>query len=156
MGDEVRRTQHGNNNAYVQDSATSWFDWGLVEREAGLHRFTKGLIELRRRYLDLLEADEPELHGVRLGQPDLGPDSHSIAMTFRADDQAAHVILNAYWDSLDFDLPDPGDGRAWRAVVDTSRPSPDDLVLEPRDIVGADGRYRAGPRSVVVLIAGTR
>ena len=150
-GDEVHRTQHGNNNPYVQDSATSWFDWTLVDREAGLHRFTKGLIELRRRYLDLLEADEPELHGVRLGEPDLGPDSHSVAMTFRADDQAAHVILNAYWDNLDFDLPDPGDGRGWRAVVDTSRPSPDDLVLEPRDTVGADGRYRAGPRSVVVL-----
>ena len=49
----------------------------------------------------------------------------------------------------------PKNARAWRAVVDTSRPSPDDLDLEPTDIVGADGRYRAGPRSVVVLIAGS-
>ena len=125
----------------------------MPEREAGLLRFTKGLIVLRRRLLELFETDEPELHGVRLGEPDLGPDSRSIAMTFRSERQAAHVICNAYWDALDFELPDPGEGREWRMVVDTSRTSPDDLVFEPRDAVGADGRYRAGPRSVVVLIA---
>src|SRR4029077_3509471 len=121
MGDEVRRTQHGNNNAYAQDGPTSWFDWTLLAREAGLHRFTKALIELRRRLLDVLEAHEPELHGVRLGQPDLGPDSHSIAMTFRQDRQAVHVICNAYWDSLDFDLPDAGEDREWRGVGGTRR-----------------------------------
>ena len=69
--------------------------------------------------LELFETDEPELHGVRLGEPDLGPDSRSIAMTFRSDRQAAHVICNAYWDALDFELPDPGEGREWRMVVDT-------------------------------------
>ena len=100
----------------------------------------------------MLEASEPELHGVRVGEPDLGPDSRSIAMTFRADRQAIHVICNAYWDTLDFALPWAGDGREWRAVVDTARPSPDDLVLSPQEPVGADGSYRVGSRSVVVLV----
>jgi isoamylase len=153
MGDEVRRTQHGNNNAYAHDGPTSWFDWTLVAREAGLLRFTKGLIELRRRYLDILEADEPELHGVRLGEPDLGPDSHSIAMTFRSDRGAVHVICNAYWETLDFALPSAGEAREWRVVLDTTRPSPDDLVLRPHEAVGEDGQYRVGSRSVVVLVS---
>ena len=56
MGDEVRRTQLGNNNAYCQDSELSWFDWGLVERNAGLLRFTGGLIAARRAARALLDA----------------------------------------------------------------------------------------------------
>src|SRR5438874_10089109 len=47
MGDEVRRSQAGNNNAYCQDNEISWFDWGLLERHADIHRFTKALIGLR-------------------------------------------------------------------------------------------------------------
>ena len=49
MGDEVRRTQGGNNNAYCHDDPTSWFDWTAVERHADVHRFTQALIGLRRR-----------------------------------------------------------------------------------------------------------
>jgi glycogen operon protein len=44
MGDEVRRTQLGNNNAYCQDSEISWFDWRLLDEHADVHRFTKLLI----------------------------------------------------------------------------------------------------------------
>src|SRR6266478_2694954 len=47
MGDEVRRTQRGNNNAYCQDNETSWFDWSLLSKHADVHRFTKLLIERR-------------------------------------------------------------------------------------------------------------
>ena len=44
MGDEVRRTQHGNNNAYCQDNEISWFDWTQVERHPDMHRFVKTLV----------------------------------------------------------------------------------------------------------------
>ena len=47
MGDEARRSQAGNNNAYCQDNEISWFDWGLLERHADIYRFTKALIALR-------------------------------------------------------------------------------------------------------------
>ena len=121
MGDEVRRTQGGNNNAYGHDDATSWFDWTGVDRHADLLRFTKGLIALRRRARDRRSTCRPtpacstccarrslEWSGVRVGSPDLGPDSHSVALTLRADEGALHLIFNAWWEPLDFELPSAG------------------------------------------------
>src|SRR4029079_9598228 len=110
MGDEVRRTQGGNNNAYGHDDPTSWFDWTAVERHADIHRFTQGLIRIRRRVasvldmpddaglLDMLKDASLEWSGVEVGQPDLGDDSHSVALTIRADAGALHLIFNAYWE----------------------------------------------------------
>jgi isoamylase len=154
MGDEVRRTQGGNNNAWVYDVVNSRFDWTLAERHADLRRFTKGLIELRRLLLDAFESEAIEVHGTKLWEPDYGPDSRSVAMTFRTGDRAAHVICNAWWGSLEFELPDAGDGRTWRRVIDTNLPSPDDLVADPVDGSAIDGTYRIAGRSIVVLVAG--
>jgi isoamylase len=153
MGDEVRRSQGGNNNAYVHDDPTSWFDWSALEREAGLLRFTKGLIQARRRLLDLFEDCEPEWHGVRVGEPDTSHDSRSIALTFRSLDLAAHVICNAYWEPLDFELPAPQREGGWRRLIDTDLPSPDDLIEDPDRAPQVGGSYRVMPRSVVVLVA---
>src|SRR6202008_1162525 len=63
MGDEVRRSQGGNNNAYCQDNETSWFDWALLEKHADLHRFVT-LVLARRS----LRSTEPERQGVSLNQ----------------------------------------------------------------------------------------
>jgi isoamylase len=167
MGDEVRRTQSGNNNAYSHDDATSWFDWSALEREAGLLRFTKGMIALRRRLATLLDlpvdagllemlADASiEWGGVKLGQPDLGPDSHTLALTLRAEPGLLCFIFNAYWEPLGFELatPEP-EMSGWCRVVDTSLESPDDVALDwdsAPDVVGLT--YLAGPRSVVLLAA---
>jgi pullulanase/glycogen debranching enzyme len=92
MGDEVRRTQGGNNNAYCQDNEISWFDWTLLERHRDLHRFVKTLIGHRLAVggrpgvqglslNELLRRGEIEVHGVRLRKPDLSPSSHSLAVT---------------------------------------------------------------------------
>jgi glycogen operon protein len=167
MGDEVRRTQAGNNNAYGHDDAISWFDWTAVEREAGLRRFTAGLIQLRRRVatlldlpddlglLDLLEGARVEWNGVRVGEPDLGDDSHSLSLTLRADAGALQVIFNAYWEPLAFDLAAPDvDVLGWRRVVDTSLASPDDIAFDwdsATEVAGTN--YVAAARSVVVLAA---
>src|SRR5262249_34753486 len=81
MGDEVRRTQKGNNNAYCQDSEVSWFDWGLLERHRDIHRFVKTLNTFRQRrdvvmegsalsLNQLLRRAHIEWHGVSLKQPD--------------------------------------------------------------------------------------
>jgi isoamylase len=168
MGDEVRRTQHGNNNAYCQDNETSWFDWALVGKHADLLRFVKLLIarrllrdleaELQRLGLDqLLREAKLTWHGVRLGQPDWGNYSHSLAlgMEVRRQELRFHVILNAYWEPLDFELPAVGSGDRdpWHRWIDTTLDSPLDIV-EWQKAPSVPGRtYQVGPRSVVVLLA---
>ncbi len=166
MGDEVRRTQLGNNNAYCQDSPLSWFDWTLVERNAGLRRFCKGLITGRRAaqalfgipvgltLSELLERSRVDWHGTRLGKPDLGDASRTIALAVWGEHLVLHLILNAYWDELEFEVPPVEAGmEAWRRIVDTTLASPDDLSAADSAPVVGGASYRAGPRSVVVLAA---
>ena len=168
MGDEARRSQHGNNNAYCQDNETSWFAWTLVTKHAELHRFVKLLIARR-----LLRDVEPERervclnelirrsgkgwHGVKLGQPDWSDHSHSIAFTaeIRRMGLAFHVIANSYWESLHFELPKLRDssGELWRRWIDTSLDTPNDIVEWQAAPSISDSSYPTGPRSVVVLFA---
>lgn len=135
MGDEVRRTQCGNNNAYCQDNKTRWFDWTLTTKHDDVHRFLKLLI--KRRLLHelypeghlvslnrLLPAGRKIWHGVKLGQPDWSLDSHSVALY--AEDPKEHlflhVMLNAYWEPLEFELPAAGRHGIglWRRWIDTA------------------------------------
>ncbi len=109
MGDEVRQTQGGNNNAYCQDNEISWFDWSLVEKHADVLRFATLLIE-RRRLRDaaherqrmslnqLIRRAKSSWHGVKLNQPDWSSQSHSVAFTAELQNEKMffHLILNAY------------------------------------------------------------
>ena len=157
MGDEVRRTQGGNNNAYCQDNEVSWFDWDLVERHADTLAFTTQLIASRRHLdgvlghedglslVDLLAASDITFSGVRLGQPDLGQTSHSLALTVRAPAGALHLIFNAWWEPLEFELPGPSDDlEPWRRVLDTGLDSPHDLVAFDVAESGVRGLLRGG------------
>jgi glycogen operon protein len=165
MGDEVRRTQRGNNNAYCQDNEISWFDWTLVEKHADLLRFVRLLIERRqlrdveherrRTSLNTLLAEAKKAwHGVKLNQPDWRDNSHSVALfaELGREKQFVHVILNAYWEPLDFELPKLEE-RTWRRWIDTARESPDDIVPTQKAPPIAGETYRAEARSVVLLIA---
>ena len=166
MGDEVRRTQLGNNNAYCQDSEISWFDWSLQERHADIHRFVKLLIARRmlrdeagpRRRLTLnklLANAVKSWHGIKLSQPDWTDSSHSIAICGELihDRITVYLIFNAYWEPLTFELPPRQNEHSWRRWIDTSLASPQDIVpwLEAPLIAGLT--YPAQPRSVVVLWA---
>jgi isoamylase len=168
MGDEVRRTQRGNNNAYCQDNEISWFDWTLVERYSDLHRFVKTLV--RQRIMlgkdlgvagvslnELLRSAEIEPHGVRLHEPDLSPWSHSLAVTVRPRLQAAslHAMFNAFWQPVTFELPRPEAGvhGRWRRWIDTYRDSPDDVCDGPLAPAVESPRYTVEARSLVVLFA---
>jgi isoamylase len=160
MGDELRRTQGGNNNAYCQDNATSWLDWTLLERNRDLHRFVRTLVHRRQRGLwpahhglplmKLLERLEVRWHGVRLDQPDWADWSHSLAFTLHvADEASVHGCLNAWREPLLFDLPP----RAWRRWVDTALESPHD-VEDWETAPPVKGRtYLVQPHSVVFLVA---
>jgi isoamylase len=165
-GDEVRRTQCGNNNAYCQDDKSSRFDWTLVQRHADIHRFTQLLIarrvlrdvssERQRVMLTtLLRQATTAWHGVNLWRPDWSSNSHSLALSadLRRAGLRMHLIMNAYWEPLDFEIPAPEGGRTWRRWIDTSLDSPDDIVpwLDAPAFTGA--AYRAAPRSVIVLWA---
>ncbi|MFB0533890.1 MAG: glycogen debranching protein GlgX [Anaerolineae bacterium] len=166
MGDEVRRTQQGNNNAYCQDNEISWFDWGGVERHAGLLRFVRGLIHFTQareifreeRFWTATEGGEaPHItwHGVHLGQPDWGHDSHTLAFTLRHPEGGdhLHVMLNAYWEPLTFELPPLQAGERWHRIVDTALPAPDDFS-DPEAAPPLDENwYRGEARSAVVLMA---
>jgi isoamylase len=168
MGDEVRRTQQGNNNAYSQDNEISWFDWTLVAKHADLHRFVTMLNAWRvlrdpepeRRRLSLnqqLRHATIAWHGVKVGQPDWSDSSHSLAFNAEAPDKklGIYVILNAYWEALYFELPPTTCGNGvWRRWIDTSLDSPHDIVDWEAAPSISGLSYRAGARSVVVLYAG--
>ena len=118
MGDEVQRSQGGNNNAFCQDNEISWFDWSLVEKNADIHHFAKMLIALRMNrnlpterldmtLTELLRRQPVQWHGVRLNAPDWGHHSHTLAATvpLLGYPLQLHFIVNAYWEALDFELP---------------------------------------------------
>ena len=169
MGDEVRRTQRGNNNAYCQDNETSWFDWTLLAKHTDVHRFVT-LLNTRRVLRDpsperqrvslsqLLREVNLVWHGIKLNQPDWSENSHSIAFTveIREERLLFHVILNAYWQPLDFELPrlDRPRENQWRCWIDTGLDSPHDIVEWETAEPVPGYVYGAAARSVVVLFTG--
>jgi isoamylase len=168
MGDEVRRTQQGNNNAYCQDNEGNWFDWSLLVKHADVHRFVKLLIGRRllrdispeRQRMTLVQLIREGIkgwHGVKLNQPDWSDHSHSVALSAELPREAllVHFIFNAYWEALDFELPRAGTGDrlSWRRWIDSFQEAPEDIVAWQEAPAVSDCTYRAGPRSVIVLWA---
>ncbi len=169
MGDEVRRTQRGNNNPYCQDNEISWFDWSLVDRYAEIRRFVRGLVDLRLDLdmtqvihglplVEFLKRSLVEFHGVRLHLPDWSQDSHALAVTVRSviGTRMVHGILNSYDHPLDFELPVDSLFLPWRRIADTALDPPDDIAdLESGPPV-AGPTYPADAHSVVLLCADLR
>ena len=168
MGDEVRRTQEGNNNAYCQDNAISWFDWRLLTQHGDILRFVKLLIAARQMrdisvevpdltLNELLRQARFEWHGVQLGQPDWSDDSHSIALTVWSltGRIVLHFMVNAWRETLRFELPLPQDlpGGFWRRWLDTSLTSPCDIVPIVEAPVVDGKSYELPPHSLGVLLA---
>ena len=165
MGDEVRRTQRGNNNAYCQDNEISWLDWSLLEKHRDIHRFVKILIEIRRRETErtlpnltlnqLLARARVECHGVKLHRPDWSNQSHSLAITASAvsADLDLYLVLNAYWEPLRFELPPIPEASlgAWRRWLDTFLEAPDDICPISSAPLVAGPSYLVNPRSIVGL-----
>jgi glycogen operon protein len=167
MGDEVRRSQQGNNNAYCQDNEISWFDWTLLQRHADILRFVKLLAAFRQRR-DIVTADRPltlnelltrariEWHGVKLNQPDWGEHSHSLAFTFTSvrARYLIHGMLNAFWEPLEFELPPPpaSSHRGWRRVIDTALPAPDDFIPWDAALRVMTPSYVVQPRAMAFVI----
>ncbi|MDQ2815143.1 MAG: glycogen debranching protein GlgX [Actinomycetota bacterium] len=171
-GDELGRTQHGNNNAYCQDNETSWFDWSAVD--TGLLSFTTSLVAFRRshpvfrrhRFLTGIEAAElgwftpagtpmtqadwSDGNALALGvyldgadDPDTAPDGQPML------DDDFLVLVNAWWEPLAFTVPVTRPGQDWHTEIDSYDPA--GAGAAPRRQAG--DQVTAGPRSVVVLRA---
>jgi glycogen operon protein len=165
MGDEVRRTQKGNNNAYCLDSQVSWFDWNLCHRNAEILNFVRKLIRLRLSFYHAINGDaialedflshaRIEWHGIALAKPDWGADSHAIAVAIHNHElnNVRYLAINSYWDTLSFELPPlPHVTSRWTRIIDTSLNSPDDIatVESGSEVIG--NRYHVKPRSIVML-----
>jgi glycogen operon protein len=164
-GDEIGRSQGGNNNAYCHDDETSWVDWTAKERNADLFRFFTRLIRFRREHPSLRRrrffedgaVGPPEVswHGARRDHPDWSAASRALAMHLRAgnSDEDIYLAANAHDEAHDFELPPLPGGKQWRRFVDTLREPPED-AREPgaEPVVERQKSYRVGPRTVVVLV----
>jgi glycogen operon protein len=172
-GDEMLRTQGGNNNAWCQDNATSWVDWGLAEENADFLRFVRQMLAMRRRHPALRrstffrgvsEAGPPDIawHGQEPCVPDWSRDSRAVALALDGRqidrpgpiDRDFYIVMNAYWKPLTFKVPASPSGRRWHRTIDTALPSPDDaLGLDEGPIVPVLHPYRVEARSVVILVS---
>ena len=159
-GDEVGRTQQGNNNAYCQDNDIGWYDWSLAGANQGLLRFWQRLIAFRAAHPALRRpqfytGEEITWHGTRLGEPNwTDPSARALACTIRGRDGAPdlHVMMNMFWEPLAFDLPDPP-GRRWTRAVDTALPSPADIADPGTEQHLDASTYLVTDRSMVVLVS---
>jgi isoamylase len=168
-GDEIGRTQGGNNNAYCQDNEVSWYDWAAADGD--LLAFTSTLVKLRRahpvfrRRRYAAGADVSELGwftpgGTAMTQADWD-DGSALAIGVYLDgsrdpdrdadgqplvDDDFLVLVNAWWEPLEFSIPVTRDGQEWQEEIDTYDPA--DAIGAP---LGAGERVTVGPRSVVVL-----
>ncbi len=176
-GDEFRRTQHGNNNAYCQDNEISWLDWRLAEQHQDVHRFVKLLIAFRQAHLvfrrtefftgdDLDNDQHSDIHWY-------GPDGEDATWD-SADKQLMCVMdgakeeIQAEVNDIDvlmmfnaddqphiFTLKPTSHGESWRRVIDTSLPSPQDIQLSG-EILPQEETYEVEARSMVVLVGEIR
>lgn len=167
MGDEVRRTQLGNNNAYCQDNEISWFDWTAVEEQQGVLRFARALIQLNLNtpfFQEQFYWNSPgalggsrcKFGGVRNNHPDWSHHSHTLSYTLKNSNYTyrMHVMVNAYWEHLSFQIPKPKGGQPWRRIINTAADSPQDIVHFEEAPVIRGGSVYVNARSVVVLVDG--
>jgi glycogen operon protein len=168
MGDEVRRSQGGNNNTWCQNNPLGWMHWNPDADDRALMVFLKRLISLRQTLAPLLNPENPltsappsgsrdsglpwrEWHGVDLYKPDWASWSHSLAWSLS--DLARGPLLwcgmNAYYQPMTFSLPLAPTG--WLRVIDTGLPSPEDLPAQPQ--AWSETQVCLAGRSLALMVA---
>ncbi len=174
-GDEFRRTQRGNNNAYCHDNDISWIDWSLLEKNRDLVRFTAGMIRFRKEHpvlrkkthftgKDVAGYSSPDIswHGHRPHAPDWSGKSHSLALLINGEysreshnqrDSDIYIIFNASKINRQYEIPHAPSTAPWKRIIDTSCKSPRDLLDSGEEEEIAENRYYVRKMSTVVLTA---
>jgi len=155
-GDEVLRTQRGNNNPYCQDGPGWWFDWAAAGAPGGagagqsFTRFVRGLLTLRREHASLRAA---EWAVATLKRGATVPGGRRETLTAKVPRQAAFALLaNGEAEAAEFSLPTPGRGKRWHLVVDTAAASSGDVTPFADSVPVADQwKRRLEGRSLVLL-----
>ena len=169
MGDEVGRSQGGNNNSWCQDNPLGWMLWNPEQCDMDLHLFVSRLLMIRHQLSELFCPINPppeempvrlqqspddlwlQWHGVEIDKPDWGSWSHTICYSLNRGPSGAVMWMgfNAYSKAMHFDLPEPT--SAWHRILDTARPSPDDLPA--RANAWTSGDIDLQNRSMLILLA---
>ena len=164
-GDELRRTQKGNNNAYNQDNATSWFDWTVEKTDQEVLRFAQRMIAFRKAHASLWQPafytsvpgahtrSDIAWHGTRLHSPGFDdPQGRALACTIAGTGGTPdlHVMMNMFWEPLDFELPG---NAAWHVAIDTCADPPHDIAIESLAGLPVTESHTVQGRSIVVLEA---
>jgi glycogen operon protein len=160
-GDEFRRTQRGNNNAYCQDNETSWVDWTHLEQHREIFRFTRGMIAFRRAHSILTTEEfytgaEIQWFGSQGGLPNWAdPRCKTVACLIHENGQdRLYLMFNAATKETDFGLPILPQGLRWHLAVDTSRLAPQDLFAAGEEALVDDSKtYNVEARSSAILVA---
>jgi glycogen operon protein len=166
MGDEIRRTQRGNNNAYCQDNELNWFDWNAVEEHPELLRFVQQLnhFNLTTEFFQenhywnsppSIQGSRCTFGGVKVGQPDWSHHSHTLSYSLknRSYEKWLYVMVNAFWEHLDFEIPKHKGGRPWRRILNTAASSPEDMLPFEEAPLIRGGKVYVNARSIVVLMS---
>jgi glycogen operon protein len=174
MGDEVGRTQHGNNNTYCHDNELNWQDWNLLKTNADLFKFFKHCIAfrnahpvLRNRYhfqnRDYAGSGYADItwHGTKAWNADWSPSNRTVAFMLcgkhakagTVTDNYIYVAINAHWESHWFEIPGLPPGMQWGVFANTGAPSPEDS-WEPGQEPVLENQHGLllGDRSVVILV----
>jgi isoamylase len=170
-GDEMGRTQGGNNNLYCHDDESSWVDWRLVGENESLVTFFRRLIAFRRAHRVLRRGSfasaheatsiRMDWHGTKLFQPDWSSESRSLALHLSESEAGItldniYLMTNAYWEPLSFALPQVARWQ-WSRVLDTWADPPRDIAEQgSEETLAAQDFYRLQPRSTAVLLAKRR
>lgn len=162
MGDEMGRTQFGNNNAYCQNNRSTWVDWERGEKFSEINNFVKNMIKVRKKYsifrkknyLELTECKNCDvaLHGVKLNTPDYSYYSLSIAFVLHdtETDTSFYIALNSYHGELTFELP-VLQNKKWHLLVDTSKTEKENFREDTKALI--DKKYLVKPRSSIILMS---
>ncbi|MGA3268153.1 MAG: glycogen debranching protein GlgX [Verrucomicrobiota bacterium] len=160
-GDEFRRTQGGNNNAYCQDNETSWMDWTQLEQHREISRFARGMIAFRRAHPVLSKEQfytDAEIHwfGPQGGLPKWtdSKEKHFACLIHEDEQRALFLVFNASADAVDFHLPPITHGTQWLLAVDTFGETPHDLFAAAEEpLLKSPRTYLVKPRSSAILLA---
>src|SRR5450755_1724088 len=172
-GDEFARSQGGNNNAYCQDNELTWFDWSAAAKNTDVVDFTARLCRLReehpvfrrRQFFNGTPAPDTTRDDLDWYRPDGTPmtpqdwgESYSRAVTMALSgatgddhhpDDPFLTMLNAWWEPLDFSVPEPLRGLGWQIEIDTAEPGASSRAVDPTAAVTLTGRS-------LILLRGTQ